>query len=43
VVRSYEDSLKGDFLRLFNPMFKVEIAAAMVTSFAQTDRELPTS
>lgn len=38
-VRPYEDSMRGQFITQFNPMFKVEVAAAMVTSFSKTDRE----
>lgn len=38
----YHDALRNDFLALLNPMFKVEIAAAMMQAFTHTDRELPT-
>lgn len=39
VVRPYEDALRSQFLAQFNPMYKVEVAAAMITSFSKTDRE----
>jgi hypothetical protein len=37
--RPYTDELRSDFLALFNPHFKVEIAAATVQAFARTDQE----
>jgi hypothetical protein len=39
-VAPYSDERRSDFLSLINPMFKVEVAAAMVQAFAVTDREL---
>lgn len=35
----YTDQKRGDFLKLMNPMFQVEVAAAVVAHFNKTDRE----
>lgn len=38
-VRPYSDDLRTEFITLFNPSFKVEVAAAAIQVFSKTDQE----
>lgn len=38
-LESYSDARKDDFLSMFNPMYKVEMAATMIQAFVGADRE----
>lgn len=39
VVRPYSEEIRGDLINYLNPHFKVEVAAAVISSFSKTDQE----